>query len=95
MFEKRFRYTRHDLERVRPSELRPGDLIVHAGPPGTNSFAADPVTFVGYAGYSTFWRADTYRVEYRCPDGQHFFVNPDRLHVDRLTEDARTRAGVT
>jgi hypothetical protein len=94
MSEDRYRYTRADIERVRPSQLQPGDLIVHAGPPGTGRFSADPVTFVGWAGYSPLWGDDTYRVEYRRPWGVLHFVNPDRMHVWRLTDTARHRSGV-
>ncbi|GII26515.1 hypothetical protein [Planosporangium mesophilum] len=80
----RYPYRDRDLERVRPSELRVGDLVAHAGPAGSRMYCGDPVTFVAWAGFDPTWNCDTYRVEYRARWGEGYFVNPDRMHVYRV-----------
>jgi hypothetical protein len=87
-------YTDADLESVRPSQLREGDLIAHAGPVGAHRYVGDPVTSVAWAGYSATWQDDTYRVEYLDRHGEGlYFVNPDRLRVWRVREDRRLDGG--
>src|SRR6266511_1980591 len=84
-------YRAHDLESINPSQVREGDLIAGAGPQGSGVFCGKRVTSCGWAGYSTSWKADTYRVETVGPWGESYFVNPDNLPVWRVTEQARAR----
>ncbi|GAB3074024.1 hypothetical protein GCM10027186_31920 [Micromonospora schwarzwaldensis] len=80
----RYRYTARDLERVPPREVRVGDLIAHAGRPGSGLFSVDRVTAVGWAGTDPALKVDTWRIEYRSPWGDLYFVNPDTFPVYRL-----------
>ncbi len=43
-------YTRADLEQVRPSQIRPGDLMAFRGPVGTDRWVGDLVLNACYGG---------------------------------------------
>ena len=83
-------YARADLEPVNASEVRVGDLLAHGGPQGSGRYCGDLVTNADWAGYSTSWQDDTYRIEYRSRSGELLeIVQPERIRLSRVREDRR------
>ena len=85
-------YTDADVEGVKPSQIRLGDLVAYRGPVGSGRWGAGPaLSDAQYAGHSSTWNDDTYRVEYRNQWGRElYFTNPERLRVYRVRADRRS-----
>jgi hypothetical protein len=80
----RYRYRASDLQRVHASEVRVGDLLAVAGPPGSGLYAANPVTHTArMAGTATGDEA-VYRICVAAPGGEICYRQPQWLPMRRV-----------
>lgn len=83
-------YVNADLELIYPSEVRVGDLLAHAGPQGCGRAVGDPVTRAAWGGWSSSWRDDVYRIEYRNRHGELLeIVQPEHVRLSRVRDERR------
>lgn len=94
--ETRFPYTHADVERpVRPSEVRVGDYLAHAGPQGSDRCCGDRVVWAQTMGFDSFWDCEKFEITYVSSlSGRELTIfQPESLSVWRVRKD-RIKRGV-
>lgn len=83
----RYPYTLADLEKIKPSQVRVGDLLASAGPVDSDRYRAYRVTWHQIGERSETFRCDTWCIATEAMRPEHYLHQPETFLVRIVRRD--------